>query len=188
MRTQKVLVILADGFEEVEALGTADFLRRLEFPVTLAGVGKTELAAAHGVRVVADRRLADCAGEDFAAVVLPGGLPGATNLRDSALVREVVRRAAGAGCVVAAICAAPIVLAAAGLLENRRYTIYPGCERLQVGMAAAPSRELVEVDGRIVTGKGPGATFLFAAAVAGLLGASGSEIDALRDGMFLPRG
>ena len=186
MRNAKILVILADGFEEVEALGTVDFLRRLEFPVTLAGVGKTELAAAHGVRVSADRRLADCANEDFAAVVLPGGMPGAANLRDSALVREVLLHAAGAGRVTAAICAAPIALAAAGVLEGRRFTIYPGCERYQPGMAAAPSAELVEVDGNVITGKGPGATFLFAAAIARSLGAAESDIQALWNGMFLP--
>ena len=186
MRTQKILLILADGFEEVEALGTVDFLRRLEFPVTLAGVGKTELTAAHGVRVTADRRLADCAGEDFAAVVLPGGMPGAANLRDSALVREVLQRAAAAGRVTAAICAAPIALAAAGLLEGRRFTIYPGCERYQPGMPTAPSTALAEVDGTVITGKGPGATFHFAAAIARALGAADGEIDALWNGMFLP--
>ena len=84
------------------------------------------------------------------------------------------------------VCAAPNVVASAGLLEGRRFTIYPGCERYQPGMQTAPSAELAETDGTVITGKGPGATFHFAAAIARALGAAESEIDALWNGMFLP--
>ena len=116
----KVLLLLAPGFEEIEALGTCDVLRRLGVEVTLAALDGREVAGAHGVRVVADAELAALEVAKFDAVVLPGGMPGAVNLL---AVKDLVRDFAEKGKVTAAICAAPLVLSAAGVLKGRTFTM-----------------------------------------------------------------
>lgn len=178
----KILLILADGFEELEALAVLDILRRLDFDVTCAGLAAQRVVGAHRISVVADCLFAECAGENFAAVVLPGGMPGAKNLFDSAAVVECVRTTAANGGVVAAICAAPIVLAKAGLLKGKKFTLYPGFEKYLDGLASC--EEPAVRDGRVVTGRGPGAVFDFAAALAAALGRE-EEIRTLYAGMFV---
>ena len=178
---KNIVILLADGFEEIEALVPADVLRRLGFQVTLAAVGgERTVAGAHGIRVTADARLTELPQDGFDAVILPGGMPGSRNLRDSALVLSRVRAMTEAGRIVAAICAAPIALAKAGVLAGRRYTMYPGFEP---EMPSAPTGNLVERDGDLITGKGPGAAFAFAAEIASALGADARGL--YRDGMFV---
>lgn len=168
--SKKAVILLADGFEEVEALGSCDVLRRCGVDVTLARVGAgSEAVGAHRITVKADCNYADLCGAEFDAVILPGGMPGSTNLRDDANVVALVREMFAANKVVAAICAAPIVLDRAGLLTDRiKFTGYPGLDELYG--ANKPNGKVVETDGKIVTGRGPGATFAFAAAVANALG------------------
>ena len=179
----KVLMILAGGFEETEAIAVADVLRRLNIDVTVAGLDSLEPAGTHGFTVKADALLEKCGGEPYDGVFLPGGMPGATNLLQSEAVLELVRRIDREGGVVAAICAAPLVLARAGLLAGRRFTMYPGFEQYLGGMT--PTGELAECDGRVVTGKGPGAVFAFAAKLAAALGKSRQEIAAACAAMFI---
>lgn len=179
---KKILLILADGFEEVEALGCADFLKRCGFEVTLAGMKRDTVTGAHGIRVIADLVLAEVKAQDFAALVLPGGMPGSVNLYNSDLVLETVKSFYQSGRIVAAICAAPMVLGRAGLLCNRKFTIYPGVEDGLNG--AAPTGNAVESDGRIITGRGPGLTFKFAERIAVELGA-GAEAKEVMRGMLL---
>ena len=162
----KVLLLLAPGFEEIEALGTCDVLRRLNVEVVMAALNGREVAGAHGIRVAADAELKDLDTGAFDAVVLPGGMPGAVNLL---AVKDLVRDFADRGKITAAICAAPIVLSAAGVLEGRAFTMYPGFGKY-LNPGEEPTGRLVESDGPVVTGKGPGATFFFAAAVARALG------------------
>lgn len=164
----KILLILADGFEEVEALGTLDFLRRTGFEVVSAGLNGKTVTGAHRVVVNADAPLAEAARLDFDAVVLPGGMPGSLNLRNSSEVRGIVGAYAQSGKLIAAICAAPMVLGAVGLLKNRRFTCYPGVD--MGSPEYVPTGNLVETDGNIVTGKGPAAAFAFAMAIAAALG------------------
>ena len=178
---KKIMLLLAPGFEEIEALGTCDVLRRLKFNVALTSLSGTEVAGAHGIRVAADAELAKLDKNSFDAVVFPGGMPGATNLL---AVKDLAREFFAAGKVVAAICAAPIVLSAAGVLKGRTFTMYPGFGKY-LNPGEEPTGRLVEVDGKIVTGKGPGATFFFAAAVARALGAAPAETGEVLSSMFV---
>ncbi|CAN5454198.1 DJ-1/PfpI family protein [soil metagenome] len=163
-----VLVPLIDGFEEIEAITVIDILRRAGCRVTTAGVGNRSVAGSHDIRVEADTLLEIVAGDQFTAIVLPGG-PGSAQLRDNMLLREMLKKHAAAGKLTAAICAAPTVLAAAGLLEGKRAACFPGTENLMGG--ANIVRESVVTDGPFLTSRGAGTAIPFAlAVVAALLG------------------
>jgi 4-methyl-5(b-hydroxyethyl)-thiazole monophosphate biosynthesis len=160
MQAMKALVPLAEGFEEVEAVTIVDVLRRAGVEVTVAALGKSPVTGSHAIAVGADAELDAVRERAFDAVVLPGG-PGARRLRDDERVKELAKRLAAEGKLVAAVCAAPIALEAAGVLRGKRATVYPG--------NALPSAVLVEervvVDGNVVTGRGPGVALEFALTV-----------------------
>ncbi len=165
MAEKKVLVILADGFEEVEALGPIDVLRRCGAKVVMAGVGGKSIRGAHDVYVGCDADISGVASEAFDAIVLPGGMPGAKNLHESATVNDVILNTFKRGALVCAICASPaFVLAPTGILKDRKVTCYPGCE------AAAPQvrfgKDRVVRDGNIITGAGPGTALEFGLLIA----------------------
>jgi len=160
----KAIVPLANGFEEIEAVTIIDVLRRAGVDVTVAGVSELDVVGAHGIRIQADLHLADAARDTYDAVVLPGGLPGATNLRDDPRVLAAVREVVDQGGTAAAICAAPIVLEAAGLLRGRRVTCYPGFG-VDLRSAADVVEDRVVEDGQIVTSRGPGTAMDFALAL-----------------------
>jgi protein deglycase len=165
----KALVLLADGFEEIEAVTVIDVLRRAEVSVTTAGLTNQRVVGAHAIVVEADCLLADLdAAADgrrpvgtetpFDALVLPGGMPGARHLRDDARVKRLLIEQSNAMRLVAAICAAPIALEAAGILRGRAATSYPGYP-----LASAQNKEeRVVVDGNIITSRGPGTALEFA--------------------------
>ena len=157
-----VLVPLAPGFEEIEAITVIDLLRRAEIAVTVAGLDDGIVTGSHGIAVEPDCSLDGALERDYDMVVLPGGLPGATNLeRDTRLI-AVLRNMADSERFTAAICAAPQVLATAGLLENRTATSFPGV--LDAGRV--PGLRLtdnpVEQDGTVITSRGPGTAMDFA--------------------------
>lgn len=158
---KKVLVPIADGVEEIEAVCIIDVLRRAGAEVTVAAVGELAVTAARGVRLVADRRLEDCAAERFDLIALPGGLPGAEHLRDAAVLTALLREQARQNRLYAAICAAPaVVLQHHGLLAGRRATCHPAlADRLDP--AAGPGGRVV-VDGNCITSQGPGTALEFA--------------------------
>ncbi len=185
MKKHSVIIVLADGFEETEAVGTADVLKRVGFSVQLAGLESLTVKSSAGTRILADLLFQDVDWESADALVLPGGLPGATNLRDSQSVTEALKAMHRAGKVVAAICAAPIVLERAGLSEGKRMTGYPGTNQDLPKLVYTGSR--TECDGKIVTGKGPGVSFEFGARIAAALGADPGKINAVLDGMFVLR-
>ena len=169
------IALLAEGFEEVEAVTPIDYLRRAGVAVTVAALGK-EIAVkgARGVTILADATLADLAtpgkADAWDAVVVPGGLPGAANIAASPEARALIRRMAAAGKLVCAICASPVVaLAPLGVLDGKKFACYPGMEKNALGgeWVEAP----VAVDGNLVTASGAGASGLFSLAiVAALLG------------------
>ena len=178
----KVYVFLADGFEDIEALAPIDILRRGGVDVTTVSIMDTEaVQSAHGVIVLADVTFAEAG--DFAdadLLMLPGGMPGASNLDAHAGVRQALVNQAANGGLVAAICAAPFVLGKLGLLRGRRATCYPGFEQYLDG--AEYTAELLTEDGNVITGEGPGAAFDFGYALLGRL-ASADVVEALKEGM-----
>jgi protein deglycase len=151
------LVLLADGFEEIEAVTIVDVLRRGEVTVTTASLAGKHVRGSHAIVVESDVLLSAVNVDDFDALVLPGG-PAAKTLRENAHAQATIKQVAAAGKLVAAVCAAPTALEAAGLLQGKRATSYPG--------NALPSAIYVEEpvveDGNIVTSRGPGTTMAFA--------------------------
>lgn len=158
-------VFLAEGFEEVEALTPVDVLRRAGLPVkTVSVTGVQTVSGAHGVPVQADCLFDEVKEEDTEMIVLPGGLPGATNLDAHEGLSRLIRTFAEAGRPLSAICAAPLVYGKRGLLKGKKATCYPGFENYLEG--AEYTAALVEEDGNFITGKGPGAAMAFAFAIA----------------------
>ena len=179
----KVLVFLAAGFEEVEAVSIIDVLRRGGVDVTVAGVGSgSSVCGAHDIELGVDCAAVSVSPDDYDAVVLPGGMPGAENLAASDPVLDAIRTVHAGGKIVAAICAAPLVLAKAGVVSGKRVTCYPGFEERVTGAECTGAR--VERDGNIVTGKGPGAALEFGLELLAVMG----EVEIanrLREGMLV---
>lgn len=187
MAGKKVILVLADGFEELEAVAPADILKRLGCRVILAGLEKKSVTGAHGIKIEADCLLSGAGVEDADAIVLPGGLPGAVTLRDSAELGEILRRHDSAGKVCAAICASPNVFVRAGIWKNRPMTGYPGSEGLSGVSGLKFTGNAAERSGNLVTGRGPGAACEFGAAIADALGFSAAESGkVLREMLILP--
>ena len=158
---KSVLIVLAEGFEEIEAVTPIDVLRRAGFEVIVAGVGGTEIKGAHGITVRADVPLEKYDGTPD-AVVLPGGMPGADNLAESATLGRVLERANREGRVIGAICAAPaVVLGPTGYLDGRKATCYPGYEKHFSSKTRLVTDRVVK-DGHFITSRGPGSAFEFA--------------------------
>ena len=180
---KKIAVLLADGFEETEAIVPSDVLARLGCTVIHAGIRDRFVTGSHGFRIEASCLLKDLNADDLDAVFLPGGLPGATNLRDDPSVIALIRKMNDAGKIVSAICAAPIVLDKADVVKGRKVTGYPGSESMAEHLSYTGNR--AESDFGIVTGKGPGASFDFAFALAEALGFSKDETSRLKGQMFV---
>lgn len=175
-------VLLADGFEELEAVTVIDVLRRADVQVVILGTKGRTPRGAHGIVLQADALLAEHATGSFDLVVLPGGMPGAAALRDDPAVQQLLKRQHAAGRAVAAICAAPIALGAAGLLQGREATCYPGFEDGLTG--AIPSTATVVEDGNVITSRGPGTALAFALALVSRL-RTPTVADSLRSAMLV---
>jgi 4-methyl-5(b-hydroxyethyl)-thiazole monophosphate biosynthesis len=151
-----ILIPLTDGFEEIEAITPLDVLRRAGFTVVTAGIPGTMITGANGTKIMTDRKLEDINPEDFDALVLVGG-PGYKTLANSNKVMSVIRNFNDQNKTIAAICMAPSILAKAGIINERRATIYPGNER----QVPRPRGERVVVDGNIITSQAPGTAMEF---------------------------
>lgn len=160
----KVYLFLANGFETVEALAPVDVMRRAGIDVvTVSVMGRREVLSAQGVTVLADKLYEECAFADADAFVLPGGGEGTENLSAYSPLRSELQRMSDEVKLIAAICAAPMVLGRAGLLHGRKATCYPGCESDLAGADYTAAH--VEVDANIITACGPGASFDFGFAI-----------------------
>lgn len=160
-----IFMFLATGFEEIEALATLDVLRRFGLEVSTVSVTGTRLIhGAHGIPVMADTLFRRADAEACDCVILPGGMPGAKNLMACDALRRALLAHNKKGTLIAAICAAPFILGELGILEGKKATCYPGLEDRLHG--AITKGNLIEEDGNIITGKGPGAAMDFAFAIA----------------------
>ncbi len=158
---KKALIILAPGFEEIEAITAIDILRRANVAVTIAGLGDTKIKAARGTVIVTDGVL-ELIKDEFDALILPGGMPGASNLASSETVTEFIKAMHGTGKIVAAICAAPaVVLAPTGILNHKSATCYPDMQN-EFGPDTTYKEDAVVVDTNIITSRGPGTALEFA--------------------------
>ncbi len=160
-------LFLANGFEELEAFTPIDLLRRANVPVQTVGVGGKQIVGAHQIPVIADVEESEISLSDLDMVILPGGLPGTPNLEKSQIVKDAVMAAYEKGAYVAAICAAPSILGHMGLLKGRRATVSDGFVSEITG--AEYTGELVTMDGKIITGRGPMASVAFALQLVDLL-------------------
>jgi protein deglycase len=176
-----VLVPLADGFEEIEAVAIIDVLRRAGINVVTASLANKEVTGSHNITVFADRILSDLDPADFDVIALPGG-PGTKNLRESSLVLDFIRAIEAKSGICAAICAAPTVLGKAGVIKGKKVTCFPG-EENNLGGAVSTGKP-VEIDGKIITGKGPGTAVTFSLALTALL-AGKEKAESVRDKMQL---
>jgi 4-methyl-5(b-hydroxyethyl)-thiazole monophosphate biosynthesis len=162
-----VLVPLADGCEELEAVTIIDLLRRAGVEVVAAGLKPGTVRASRGVHLVPDMTLDEALRHDYDMVVLPGGMPGAAHLKEDPRIIELLKRMAATGKYTAAICAAPMVLAEAGVLNGRQATSYPGFLDALPGVTV--SAEAVVQDGKVLTSRGPGTAMDFALALVEVL-------------------
>lgn len=161
-----VLVPLADGTEEIEAVCIIDTLRRAQAEVTVASVGTLQVTASRGTHLVADALITDCTEQTFDMIALPGGMPGAANLAASEALIALLQTQQKKQRWIAAICAAPaVVLQPHGLLKGVRATCYPAMrEQLE-----RPSHDRVVIDQKVITSQGPGVALEFALTLADVL-------------------
>ena len=171
---KRVSILLADGFEEIEALAPLDILRRLNYDVELISMTNSLIVeSSHGVGIKADK-FYDLEIVNSNAIVIPGGLPGATNLRDDNRVISLVKKFYDDKKLVAAICAGPIVLGKANILTENEATSYPGFED---ALKCKKYREdKVVVSNNVITSRGPATAFDFAFAIANYLGLDTSKL------------
>lgn len=163
-----VYMFLAEGFEEIEALCPLDLLRRAGVDIKTVAVGDGDfVTGSHGISVKADMKESDLADEKPEMVILPGGLPGTTNLEASVVVAKAIEDAFANDAYVCAICAAPSVLGKRGYLRGKEAICYPGFEKHLEG--ARISGKKVACDGKIITGAGMGVALEFGLALVGAL-------------------
>jgi 4-methyl-5(b-hydroxyethyl)-thiazole monophosphate biosynthesis len=164
-----VLVPLAQGCEELEAVTVVDLLRRAGIVVVTAGLDDQPVRASRGVVLLPDMTLDRALLQEYDMIVLPGGLPGADNLRDDERIIERLQSMSAAGKYTAAICAAPRVLAHAGLLQGKCATSYPGALDIDTIPGLDYRETPVVMDGTVITSRGPGTAMDFALALIELL-------------------
>ncbi len=164
-----VLVPLAQGCEELEAITITDLLVRAGITVTTCGLDEQPVTASRGTTIIPDTSIDKVMHETFDLIVLPGGLPGADHLRDNEQLQSLLKKQASADRYLAAICAAPKALAQAGILEGKTATAYPGVLDALGNNNINISPQAVEIDGKVVTSRGPGTAMDFALTLIELL-------------------
>lgn len=169
----KVAVVLAPGFEEIEALTPVDLLRRANFEVDIVGL-EQEVTGSHGITVKADKVI-DLTLAKYDLIVIPGGQPGADNLKNNETVINGLKAAYAKGSKIGAICAGPIVLEKAGILSDKKFVSFPGTDK-EITSGDRISEAIVVKDGNLVTARGAGAAVEFSLALIDLLGGNADAI------------
>ena len=164
-----VLVPLAQGCEELEAITITDLLVRAGISVTTCGLDEQPVKASRGTTIIPDTSIDKIQNQSFDLIVLPGGLPGADHLRDNELLQALIKKQASENKYLAAICAAPKALASAGVLKGKTATSFPGVLHALQDSSITISDQAVEIDGNIITSRGPGTAMDFALTLIELL-------------------
>ncbi|XP_054712682.1 Parkinson disease protein 7 homolog [Uloborus diversus] len=168
--SKTALLILSEGAEEMEAIISADVLRRAGIKVTVAGLqGAGPTKCSRDIVIVPDCGITDAAKENYDVVILPGGLQGAENLAQSDIVKEILQSQEKNGRLIAAICAAPIALKSHGIGNGKKITSYPGKKAELSTGEYQYSENRVVVDEQLITSRGPGTAFEFALTIVGYL-------------------
>jgi len=166
--SKRVLIPIADGCEEIEAVTIIDILRKAGADVVVASIDQLQVTASRGVKLMADRLISDCVGEVYDLIALPGGMPGAEHLRDSVELVQMLKRQKAEGNLYAAICASPaVVFQPHGLLEGKKATCHPG--RIETLENTEAVDLPVVVDGNCITSRGPGTALEFSLKLVELL-------------------
>jgi 4-methyl-5(b-hydroxyethyl)-thiazole monophosphate biosynthesis len=187
MSEKRAAVLLADGFEEGESLFVIDILRRASIGCDSVSIDQEMVRGGHDIYVKADRIISKEIFDDYDMVVIPGGMPGAANLRDCRLVTDWVRKFDEEGKYVAAICAGPMVLKEAGISAGRRLTSYPAPKYAEMFSDSdyvddnPEMEQTVVTDGNLITSRGPATTFPFAFKLAEVLG---GNVEAVKQGIL----
>ena len=174
----KIAILLADGFEETEALFTVDILRRAKLDVVTISIGKSNIVeSSHSIRVIADKKIDEIDKNELEMLIIPGGYKGVENLRSSEEVIEIIKYLNGRNKFLAAICAGPIVLNEAGILEGKRVTSFPSQEFIEsFDKSFYDNESLVVRDGNILTSRGPATTILFGLEIVKIFGKDVNEL------------
>lgn len=181
MNLKKIVVMLAEGFEEIEALTVVDVLRRANVECDLVSISGKEVLGAHDILVTADKVMDEAELNSYDGVVLPGGMPGAANLKNNIRVVELIKEFSAVGKIVAAICAAPIVLEKAGIIGGKKITSYPSFD-IHLGNCIY-SEDVVVRDNNIITSRGPATTLPFSFEILEALGLE-EEAKELKESMM----
>lgn len=187
MTDKKAAVLLADGYEEGESLFLADILRRTGVACDTVSIEGELVRGCHDMYVKADRIISPDLYDEYDMVIIPGGMPGAANLRDCKLVTDWVKKFDAEGKYVAAICAGPMVLKKAGISAGRRLTSYPAPKYVEMFSDSdyvddnAEMEQMVVTDGNLITSRGPATTFPFAFKLAEVLG---GNVEAVKQGIL----
>lgn len=181
----KIGVFMADGCEEIEGLTVVDMIRRAKLEVTMISItGKKEVTGSHNITFMADELSDEVDYEALDGIVLPGGMPGTLNLGGNKIVNKVIRQFAQEGRLVAAICAAPSILGAAGILNGKNAVCHPGFEEKLAG--AVTSEATVMTDGNVITSRGMGTAIDFALAILRYL-SDDATVEHVRQGLVYER-
>lgn len=179
---KKAVILFAEGFEEIEALSVVDILRRAGIVCDMCSIGGKVVSGAHKIKIEADLLFDETNFDEYDALILPGGMPGSAYLRDDKRVIEVVKKYNNEDKIIGAICAAPLVLERAEIIEGRKITSYPS--EKETLKASKYVDDLVAVDNNLITSRGPATAFYFAYEILNKLGAK-DEAANLKEGMLL---
>ena len=160
--TKKVALFIENGSEELELIAPLDVMRRANLEVDVISANNEDfITSAHNVKIIADKKIEEINNTlDYDAIVIPGGMPGSTLLRDNKKIIEFYQTMYNSGKLVAAICAAPIVLSAAGITDDKEVTSYPGFDK-EINYKNYNSKKAVVIDKNVITAQGPAVAILF---------------------------